>query len=224
MSKGDRAIRWGAVCALLVVTGIALVISYGHARDLVEANGERGLASWTLPLTVDGLIATTSLVLVDAARRGQKTPVLAWFMLCLGIAATLAANVLHGLDHGPVGAAIAGWPAVVATGCFELVIKLIRGAHRGQQAAALTSEPATGEHALPHPATVALAATDGGFPSPGSRGDQPVPDPLVVTARDRFAKGLASGDTPSIRAIRRELSIGHPRARRVQQALADGTA
>lgn len=44
----------------------------------------------------------------------------------LGIAATLAANVAHGLGHGPIGAAAAAWPAVALVGSRELLMIVIR--------------------------------------------------------------------------------------------------
>ncbi len=43
-----------------------------------------------------------------------------------GIAATLAANVAHGLGHGAVGAAVAAWPAVALVGSYELLMTVIR--------------------------------------------------------------------------------------------------
>ena len=45
----------------------------------------------------------------------------------LGIAGTLAANVAHGLGYGPVGAAVAAWPAVALAGSYELLMTVIRG-------------------------------------------------------------------------------------------------
>jgi hypothetical protein len=48
-------------------------------------------------------------------------------LLGLGIAATLAANVAHGLGHGPIGAAVAAWPAVALVGSYELLMMVIRG-------------------------------------------------------------------------------------------------
>ncbi|MFG2021088.1 DUF2637 domain-containing protein [Actinomadura geliboluensis] len=50
----------------------------------------------------------------------------------------------------------------------------------------------------------------------------PPADPLIATARDRFGEVLAAGSVPSLRALRRELRIGHPRAVRVREALAEG--
>jgi hypothetical protein len=43
-----------------------------------------------------------------------------------GISATLAANVAHGLGHGPVGTAVAAWPAVALVGSSELLMMVIR--------------------------------------------------------------------------------------------------
>ncbi|WP_433138751.1 DUF2637 domain-containing protein [Actinomadura nitritigenes] len=52
--------------------------------------------------------------------------------------------------------------------------------------------------------------------------EQPIdPDlaPVVATARDRFAEVLAAGSLPSVRRIRKELRVGHPRAVAVREAL-----
>ena len=46
----------------------------------------------------------------------------------LGIAATLAANVAHGLGEGPVGAVVGAWPAVALVGSYELLMMIIRAA------------------------------------------------------------------------------------------------
>ena len=67
------------------------------------------------------------MVLLDSARREVPVPALARWLLGLGIAATLAANVAHGLGHGPVGAAVAASPAVALAGSYELFMTIIRG-------------------------------------------------------------------------------------------------
>ena len=49
---------------------------------------------WTarlVPLTVDGLIYASSMVMLDSAHREARVPALARWLLGLGIAATLAA-------------------------------------------------------------------------------------------------------------------------------------
>jgi hypothetical protein len=75
----------------------------------VRAHGEVGWTGRLVPLTVDGLICASSMVVLDSARRTTPVPALARWLLGLGIAATLAANVPHGLGRGPVGAAVAAW-------------------------------------------------------------------------------------------------------------------
>jgi hypothetical protein len=79
-----------------------------------------------VPLTVDGLIYASSMVMLDSARRSTPVPALARWLLGLGIAATLAANVTHGLGHGLVGAAVAAWPALALVGSYELLMTVIR--------------------------------------------------------------------------------------------------
>src|SRR5690349_19875728 len=80
-----------------------------------------------VPLTVDGLIYASSMVMLDSARRKTRVPMLTRWLLGLGIAATLAANVAHGLGHGPVGAVVAAWPAAALVGSYELLMMVIRG-------------------------------------------------------------------------------------------------
>ena len=87
-----------------------------------------------LPLTVDGLIYASSMVMLDSARREMRVPVLARWLLGLGIAATLAANVAHGLGHGLVGAAVAAWPAVALVGSYELLMMVIRNSQAAPDA------------------------------------------------------------------------------------------
>ena len=81
-----------------------------------------------MPLTVDELIYASSMVMLDCARRKVPVPALARWLLGLGITATLAANVAHGLGHGLTGAAVAAWPAVALVGSYELLMLIIRAA------------------------------------------------------------------------------------------------
>ena len=60
------------------------------------------------------------MVVLYAARHRLPVPGLARWLLALGILATLAANVAHGWSHGPVGAAVAAWPAASLVGSYEL--------------------------------------------------------------------------------------------------------
>ena len=126
MSGADRTIRWSTALAVLGVAAVAAVASYEHAYDLVRAHGESGWTARMISLTVDGLIYASSMVMLDSARRNTPVPSLARWLLGLGIAATLAANVAHGLGHGLVGAAVAAWPAVALVGSYELLMVVIR--------------------------------------------------------------------------------------------------
>jgi hypothetical protein len=126
MTAADRIIRWSTAGAVVGVAAVAAVASYEHAYALVRAHGEAGWTGRLVPLTVDGLIYASSMVMLDSARRKMPVPALARWLLGLGIAATLAANVAHGLGHGPVGAAVAAWPAVALVGSYELLMMVIR--------------------------------------------------------------------------------------------------
>jgi hypothetical protein len=132
-ATSDRVTKWSTAGAVLGVAVVASVASYEHAYALVRAHGESGWTGRLVPLTVDGLIYASSMVMLDSARRGERVPVLARWLLGLGIAATLAANVAHGLGDGPIGAAVAAWPAVALVGSYELLMMIIRGTHSAEE-------------------------------------------------------------------------------------------
>jgi hypothetical protein len=224
----DRLIRWGAAVSVLLVTGIAAVISYGHAFELVTRYGESGATARALPLTVDGLVATCSLVILYCTRHARRTPWNAWALLITGVCATVGANVAHGLSHGVIGATVAGWPALVACGTFELLIRLLRD-----------SRPAPRSHPSPHtglgnPVDTAPAPrtsatdlhdpNDQDAPAATAEPARPRPalwaEPEIAAAAERYADDLADGRVPSIRQLKRELHVGHPRAFRIHHALA----
>jgi hypothetical protein len=127
MTSTDLVIRWSTAGAVVGVAAVAAVASYEHVYDLVRMHGESGWTARLVPLTVDGLIYASSMVMLDSVRRRAPVPALARWLLGLGVAATLAANVAHGLGHGPVGAAVAAWPAVALVGSYELLMTVIRG-------------------------------------------------------------------------------------------------
>jgi hypothetical protein len=186
LAGADRFIGWSATTSVIVLTTIAAVISYGHARELVLRYGATGWTADALPLTIDGTVATCSLILVDCARHGRHAPWQAWFLLITGACATVAANVAAGLSHGLVGAAIAGWPALIACGCFDLLLR-----HRRHSA----------------PATPTLASAS-----------EPA-DPAIERARELYGPGLAKGQVPAIRSIKRDLHVGTPRAVTIRDAI-----
>ena len=60
----DRVIRWTTAGA---VAGVAAMASYD-----VRAHGEVGRTGRPVPLTMDGLIYVTSIVMLDSARRKDR--------------------------------------------------------------------------------------------------------------------------------------------------------
>jgi Protein of unknown function (DUF2637) len=103
------------------------VASYEHAYDLMRAHGTAGWTACLVPLSVDGLVYASSGLMLGSAHRKTRVPPLAQWLLGLGIAATLAANVAHGLGHGLIGATVAAWPVVALVGSYELLMMAIRG-------------------------------------------------------------------------------------------------
>jgi Protein of unknown function (DUF2637) len=100
-------------------------LQWRHISTLTRWRGHtarQGGRERPVPLTVEGLIYASSMLMLDSARRKAPVPSLARWLLGLGIAATLAANVAHGLGHGPIGAAVAAWPAIALVGSYELLM------------------------------------------------------------------------------------------------------
>jgi hypothetical protein len=132
----DFVIRMSTAAAVLAVAGVAAYVSYWHAYAVVRAHGESGITARLEPATIDGLVYASSMVVLYAARHGLPVPSLARWLLGLGIAATLTANMAQGWSHGPVGAVVAAWPAVSLVGSYELLVWLIRTAGALEQAPA----------------------------------------------------------------------------------------
>ncbi|WP_082127040.1 DUF2637 domain-containing protein [Allosalinactinospora lopnorensis] len=126
----DRIIRESTKLVVCGVAAVAAVVSYRHAYAVVTDYGESGATAWMIPLTIDGLVYAASMVILDAARNHLRAPILAWGLLWLGIVATLAANIAHGIQNGPVGAVVAAWPAVALVGCYEMLMWLVRAGSR----------------------------------------------------------------------------------------------
>jgi len=112
----DRAIRLSTAAAVLAVAGIAAYVSYWHAYAVVLAHGETGITARLEPATIDGLVYASSMVVLYAARHRVPVPSLARWLLALGIAATLTANMAQAWSHGLVGAVVAAWPTVSLVG------------------------------------------------------------------------------------------------------------
>jgi hypothetical protein len=188
----DKLIRITTALAVAGVAGVAAIISYRHAYELVSAHGETGLTARLIPFTVDGLILAASMLILDASRRNQPVPPLARWCLGAGIVATVGANLAHGLGHGPIGALVSAWPALALAGSFELLMILIR----------------TGKTAAVELGSVGLVRQPGGAVGAEVPPALPHAPDLVQTIRDWHGAGHSQ------RAIARELNIDRRRVKR----------
>jgi hypothetical protein len=159
-SQVDRVIRASTAVAVLAVAGVAAYVSYWHAYAVVRAYGESGVTARLEPATIDGLVYASSMVILYAARHGNPVARLARWLLGLGIAATLTANMAQGWSHGPVGAAVAAWPAISLVGSYELLVWLIRTSGALEREPSADCREGMACHAASRSAPA--AATDGG--------------------------------------------------------------
>jgi Protein of unknown function (DUF2637) len=220
----DRAIRLSTVAAVLAVAGIAAYVSYWHAYAVVRAHGETGITARLEPATIDGLVYASSMVVLYAARHRVPVPSLARWLLALGIAATLTANMAQGWSHGPVGAVIAAWPAVSLAGSYELLVWLIRtsgAADRGPSAAHLGTGAACRAARRPVPAPAADGERPGGSepdtsdpawrPAGQAAGQSPIP---ASGQRDDEAREASAGNDAAVAAYRLSVQAGNPLSER----------
>lgn len=125
------AVRRITTVAVLAVALVAGVASYDHQRVLAHVAGE-GWRAYLLPLSVDGLIVAASMSMLVRRRAGQPAGALAWCALLLGLAASLAANVVAAdpelLDPVLVSRVVAAWPPIALGLSFELSIGQLRPA------------------------------------------------------------------------------------------------
>jgi hypothetical protein len=118
--------RTATAVGVLLVAAIAATVSFVHIESLAVRYGQPVMAAILLPLSIDGTVAVSSLVMLRSARLGVSSPWLARGMLLLAVAATLACNVAYGLPHGWPGALLSGWPAVAFVGSAETAISMSR--------------------------------------------------------------------------------------------------
>lgn len=132
---GDTVITWAMTGAAAAVILFAAIVSYSHIHALAVSHGEDSTQSHLLPLSIDGVIAEASLVMLFAARhRPMPTPALARVMLWTGIVATLAAYAVVALPtswispvaNAVIGAVLSAWPAAAFIASVELVMLLVR--------------------------------------------------------------------------------------------------
>jgi Protein of unknown function (DUF2637) len=108
-----------AAAPVAAVAVIAGVVSFAHIEGLALSVHQTITTARLLPFSVDFLIVAGSVILLCGSPLG-------WIGVVPGVAATIYANVMSGLPHGPLSATVAGWPAaafVLATAMLERWLK-----------------------------------------------------------------------------------------------------
>jgi hypothetical protein len=237
---GDTVITWAMTGAAAAVILFAAIVSYSHIHGLATGHREDSVQSHLLPLSIDGVIAEASLVLLFAARHKLAAPKLARVMLWTGIVATLAANAVVALPPAwispvanvTIGAVLSAWPAAAFIASVELVMLLVRdvravaAAEPGAPEAAESAPDGDSQGVLPGAPQAALRGAPGGSAPPralrataertASRAPKSTPS---ASPEKRYATVLAAGELPSLRQIRRDMKVGQDRAKEIRAAL-----
>ncbi|GAA3714171.1 hypothetical protein GCM10022224_094730 [Nonomuraea antimicrobica] len=120
-----RRIQRTTITGVLVLAGIAAVVSFRHMHDLCLRHGEDHLAAVLIPLAVDGAIVVASMSILLANQQGSRGGLLAWAMLLVGSLASLGANIAVA-EPSLVGRIIAAWPSAALIGSYELLMAQVR--------------------------------------------------------------------------------------------------
>ena len=133
----DKLINHATGWTVSLVALCAATVSYTHLFGLSVLNCAGGVSAILLPLSIDGLILASSLVLLFAARQKIDVPWLARLTLWLGIGATIAGNVFYGLRWSCLAltATIAAWPALAFVLTVETVAQMAKAKRRLRRAA-----------------------------------------------------------------------------------------
>ncbi|MBS2962100.1 DUF2637 domain-containing protein [Actinocrinis puniceicyclus] len=96
-------------------------LSFSHIHDLAAVHGQSGWKAWLYPLSVD-LLTVAAYRKLTAARSTKAPAGLAWCAFLLGLAASLAANILGAWQNPDrlVAVALGVWPAVAFLVCTLL--------------------------------------------------------------------------------------------------------
>ncbi|GAA1795561.1 DUF2637 domain-containing protein [Planosporangium flavigriseum] len=181
-----NARRFASIAGTVAVTTIAAVASYDHMRVLAEQAGQPPLLAALLPLSVDGMVLVATLALGD----GRRSRWSAWLAFVLGVAASLAANVMVAAPD-PVARLVSAWPAVALLLTVEVL------ARSGRLAPATVTASATPRADMAVPT---LSATPSDAPAqampavrPVSMADGPTAAPAASVARKRPAVAEVPG-------------------------------
>jgi hypothetical protein len=201
----DRWIRWTTTASVLLLAGIAAVVSFRHMHQLALQHGEDPLAAALIPLAVDGTIVTASMSLLHASRCGSRGGLLPWAMLIAGSLASLAANVAVA-EPTLIGRMIAGWPSLALIGAYEMLMKQVRATAGGSRSPRLSSTHVSGQAGQTEDPSCAVTHGKGGR------------DLQRRAWQWAIASRSAEGDLPSGVAIAKQFERSHRWGRMVKRA------
>lgn len=225
MAASDTKAAWTAGCGVTVVAVTAAVISFEHVRTLALRAGERELTSWLLPVSIDGAIAAAVAVLLADSRAGRRSAALAWLLLAMGLASSLAANVASA-HPSTTARAVAAWPPLALALGIEVLAGLVRrsgtqDAAAGAMERAGAASPATSVHRqLAAVSTASNPQTSTGSTVQATRRHAGRQNETRDAAAIELIRELdgASGDRKASRlAIQKALGCGGSRAARLAQ-------
>ncbi|MGH3492980.1 MAG: DUF2637 domain-containing protein [Sciscionella sp.] len=150
-------------------------LSFSHIHDLAAAHGQAGWKAWLYPLSVD-LLTVAAYRKLTTARSAEAPAGLAWCAFLLGLAASLAANILGAWQNPDrlVAVALGVWPAVAFLVCTLLT--------HDPTPAPVSAQPAE----VPAPAPVAVPVpadpTPAALPVPARVEPSPAPAPAPASA------------------------------------------
>lgn len=204
--EGFRRNWWRLVFA--AVGTVAAVVSYGHIVDLFLSWHAPLYDARLMPIAIDGLI----IIGAGAARSGQVG--LGWSAIGPGLAASLYANVMNGLPHGPGAAAGSGWATIalfLATNVMER--------WKPAPAQEVAREPARGPDAAPEPVPEPPAETDAQTPPADDAAQKRAAHRLY---RRSVADGKPLGQAALGKKFGRSKNWGRARIAEVERARAVG--
>ena len=165
-------------------------LSFSHIHDVVSAHGQAGWKSWLYPPSVD-------LLTVAAYRRirANRKDGMAWFAFLLGLAASLAANVVDAWAAVPSGlvlaVAIGVWPAIALFVCTLL-------GHGGPTTEAFSEMPAEVTVTAPQPAPTLPVTPPTPVPASAPTPAEPVVDVQAPATVATVAPAAPPSDLPAI--------------------------
>ena len=186
-----------------MVAAIAAWSSYSHMTEVALRFGERAEVAYVLPFSVDGLMA--SMTMVDDKQAGRRPRTSARAAFLAGVLASVGANIAAA--HPDLGARIvAGWPALA----LLLVVEML--SRSGKSEPVLAQSGKAVQPVLDSPG-LSSGVLDCGPIGPGG-------EETKVEAMTRvFNELLTAGRTPNHLKLARATGADVSHARRVHRRL-----